>query len=289
MKLIKIALAMAVLMAPAASLGKQARTLDELVSMYDSTGCKACHAEIYAQWEASHHARPLMGVGGNIFLIPVLRSSPFAPRDPAKATKENFPCFKCHLPHALDAAQPVFAEIAKAVLANDKKTLGRLQITCLVCHNKTAILHRLELGQPEENVIYATRDIKAHPDKQYKTVKKSAVMGQPVACGQCHGTGPNLDMENPYQCATLYGSYLHAYVPGGGARTCQECHMEKGSHSFPPDMNDVKATSAFLKKHIRLEVEALGYEFLVKKGVHAPMVVLTTRVSTAAGHRTPDG
>lgn len=289
MKHIVTALILAFLIVPAGAYGKEAKTLDELVKMYDSTGCKGCHAEIYAQWEGSHHARPLMGVGGNIFLIPVVKASPFSPKSPEKATKDNFPCFKCHLPHAIEAAQPVFAEIAKAVLADDKKTIGRLQITCLVCHNKLSIIHRLEEGKPEEKVIYGKRDVKAHRDKAFPTIKRSAIMDKPVMCGQCHGTGPNFDKENPYQCATLYGSYLHAYVPVGGAQTCQDCHMAKGDHSFPPDMNAVEASSEFLRKNISLDVEALGYEFFVKKGEYAPLVVLNTKVSTAAGHRTPDG
>ena len=36
---------------------KKANSIDELAKMYDSSSCKKCHAEIYAQWEKSHHAR----------------------------------------------------------------------------------------------------------------------------------------------------------------------------------------------------------------------------------------
>jgi hypothetical protein len=34
---------------------KKAKTIDELAKMYDSSGCKGCHAEIYAQWRVDAH------------------------------------------------------------------------------------------------------------------------------------------------------------------------------------------------------------------------------------------
>ena len=42
----------------------QASTLDELITMFDSSSCKECHKEIYEQWEKSHHARSLGGFSG---------------------------------------------------------------------------------------------------------------------------------------------------------------------------------------------------------------------------------
>ena len=71
--------------------------------MYDSASCKECHAEIYAQWEKSHHARSLMGVLGGLFMTPLAMKgkTPFSPADPGQATLDTFPCFKCHLPGSL--------------------------------------------------------------------------------------------------------------------------------------------------------------------------------------------
>lgn len=290
MKLLRVFLVFVFLAVPLVALGAgQAKTIDEMVKMYDSSSCKACHSEIYSQWEKSHHARPLMGINDAIFLVPVVKGSAFAPKDPAKATKENFPCFKCHLPQALDAADSVSAEIAQAVLAGNKEVIGKLQITCLVCHNKKAIIHRLQDGAPEKGVIYGSRDIPSHPDPVYKSVKKSASMNESVACGQCHGLGPNFDAENPYQCATLFGSYLHSYIPAGGTQTCQDCHMKGGDHLIAPNWNDRAQSSALLKEAISLDVQTLGYQFLPKKDAPVPTVVVNTRVGTNSGHRIPDG
>ncbi|MBI5025853.1 MAG: cytochrome C [Nitrospirae bacterium] len=291
----RLFLMLAILSLPAFALAEQkAKTIDELAKMYDSSSCKTCHAEIYAQWEKSHHARPLMGIKEGIFLIPVVEKSAFTPKDPKKATMKNFPCFKCHLPQALTSAEDsVAAEIAQAVLAKDKAKISKLQITCIVCHNEMAIIHRLQEGKPEKGVLYGSKAVPAHGDKTYTKVKKSVIMNQAIFCAQCHGTGPNFDAENPYQCATLYGSYIHAYIPAGGTQTCQECHMKpvngKADHLIAPNWNDRPQSSELLKKAISLDVQTVGYQFLPKAGTHIPMVVVNTKVTTNAGHRIPDG
>ncbi|HET7318509.1 MAG TPA: multiheme c-type cytochrome, partial [Nitrospirota bacterium] len=42
---------------------KKAKTIDELAKMYDSTGCKTCHEDIYKEWEQSIHSRSIFGTG----------------------------------------------------------------------------------------------------------------------------------------------------------------------------------------------------------------------------------
>jgi len=287
MRVISVVLLLLVIAIPFSSFAEKAKTLDEMVKMYDSSSCKECHEEIYMQWEKSHHARPLMGVREGIFLKGVL-SSAFAPKDIKKATKKNFPCFKCHLPQALDAEDAVSAEIAQAVAAGDKAIVSKLQITCIVCHNTKAILHRLQEGQPEKGIVYGSQDIAEHGDSSYKQVKKSVIMKESIFCGQCHGLGPNFDAENPYQCATLYGSYIHSYIPSGGTQSCQECHMKEGDHLIAPNWNDA-GTADLLSDTILLDVQTLGYEWLRAKGDLRPKVVVNTTISHKAGHRIPDG
>ncbi len=274
----------------------KASSIDELVRMFDSTSCKACHAEIYAQWEQSHHARPLMGVGGGLFLTPLAMKgkTPFSPDSPEQATINSWPCFKCHLPQAQTSADDGFAvDLAKALIAQDKAKVNQLKITCLVCHNEKAIIHRLQDGKPVKGVVYGNKDMSDHGDPTHKVVKKSVIMDKAVFCGQCHGTGPNFDHENPYQCATLYGSYLHAYIPAGGTKTCQNCHMEKingkADHLFSPNWNDKADATKRLQDNISLDVQMYGYEWLKKGGDLRPMVAVTTRIDHTAGHRIPDG
>ncbi|AFM27979.1 Cytochrome c552 [Desulfomonile tiedjei DSM 6799] len=261
---------------------KQASSLAELVAMFDSSGCRECHEKIYEQWEKSHHARPLMGMENWIFMAPYLKRGPLAVKAGEKATKANFPCFKCHLPQVNYATDEVAAEIAEAILKDDKSTIRKLNIGCLVCHNAKAIVH----GRAEKDVIYGNKDI---PDHQGHVVKKSPLMKDSLMCGQCHGLGPNLEFETPVQCATLYGSYLHAYIPCGGTQTCQGCHMKNADHYMPPDFNRRDELSARLRESLPLEVQTLAYTFQPVEDKLFPMVIVKTKITSKAGHRIPDG
>jgi len=286
----------------------KAKTIDELAALFDSTRCKQCHGEIYAQWEKSHHARPLMGVADGLMLTPVVKASAFQVKDPKQATLKTFPCFKCHLPQAVAHAEDsVAVELTQALFtASDKDKpdkekaaakakVAKLQITCIVCHNEKAIAHKLVLGAPEKDVIYGSKE-GPHgdpPDKVFTKLKKSAILGQSVFCGQCHGTGPNYEFDYPIQCATLYGSYQHNYLPKGGFQSCQDCHMQKAAgkadHVFAPNWNDKESTSKMLAQYISLDVQTLGYQWLRKAGSLTPMIVVNTKIGNRAGHRVPDG
>jgi len=297
MKGFRIVLVLLMIIAlPLAASAQKAKTIDELAKMYDSSSCKSCHSEIYAAWEKSHHARPLMGVKGGLMLTPLALkkgepgSTAFSEESPKKMTIKNFPCFKCHLPQAVISAEDsVAVELAEALIAKDSAKVAKLQITCVVCHNTKAIIHKRELGEPEKGVLYGKKDVASHGDKTYSKVKTSAIMKDSVFCGQCHGLGPNLEFDQPFQCANLYGSYLHAYIPAGGSRTCQECHMAKGDHLIAPNFNDDKQTSELYAKAIDFDVQAYAYEWLRKAATYVPKVVVNVKMKSNAGHRIPDG
>jgi len=260
-----------------------ASTLDELIKMFDSSRCKECHEETYKQWEKSHHARSLMGIGDAMLLPPPLKriAKPGMPLE--EIVKSDFPCFKCHFPQAKYGTNTVAREIAVASLKNDKATVRKLNIGCLVCHNDKAVVH----GRPEKGVVYGSKD---NPDQEGHPLKKSPLLKNSLLCGQCHGLGPVLDHPDmPVQCATLYGSYLHAYIPAGGTKTCQECHMKNGDHYMPPDFNRRDDLSDRLRESLPMEVETLAYTFHPDGKKFFPMVVVKTKITSKAGHRIPDG
>jgi len=259
----------------------KAPTLNALITLFDSSSCKECHEQIYNQWESSHHARPLMGINDFNFMASYLRQGPISIKPGANATKKNLPCFKCHLPQIEYASDAAAVEIVEAILKDDKATVRKLNISCLVCHNQKAVVH----GRPEPNVLYGSKDIPDHPGQ---VVKKSPLLKDSLMCGQCHGLGPNLEFETPVQCATLYGSYLHAYIPSGGTETCQECHMQEG-HRMPPDFNRRDELSERLRASLPMDVHTLAYSFQPKEGNISPMVVVKTSITSKAGHRIPDG
>lgn len=293
MKSFKIMLVMLVVMAlPLAASAQKAKNVDELGKMYDVSSCKECHPEIYEQWSKSSHSRSLIGtgrtIGGmrgmiNVGLMGTFTKSGVKEVKDIKVEHMNW-CFKCHLPQINDATDEVAQQLAKAFVDGDRATLSKVNINCLICHNKKAIIHKWKDGEPEAGVIYGKKDVE-HPDKAYKKVKKGPVHAEAVMCGQCHGTGPNFEFPQPSQCATAYGSYLHSYIPAGGTETCQDCHMKKGEgHAFPafrdPKMARVAVDVAF---------DAMGYTFLYKAGDAIPLAKVSVKITNKTGHRLPDG
>jgi nitrate/TMAO reductase-like tetraheme cytochrome c subunit len=294
MRLFKLVLILFIISMPVAASAEKAKTIDELAKMLDSSSCKACHAQIYEEWDKSMHARSLFGtkrtLGGykgmiEAGLMKAWTKSGVKSADDLKV--EHFAqCFKCHLPVTHMMTDAVAKELGKAFIAADAATIQKLGISCIVCHNTKAIVHKWQDGEPEPTVLYGTKDVPNHPDAVYKAVKKSAIMTEAVACGQCHGTGPNLEFPQPSQCATAYGSYLHSYIPAGGSKVCQDCHMKdsKKGHQMPayrdPDMQ---------KMAVDVNVDITPYKFLLKAGDHYPMAVTTVRITNKAGHRIPDG
>lgn len=261
-----------------------ARTLAQLIERYDSTACRQCHGEIYDQWAGSHHARPLMGLNNFSFMSKYLRKGPLAVRAPGEATLANFACAKCHLPQLLEAGDQVAKELAEVIWRDDKATLAKLNIGCLVCHRDKAVAHH----EPRAGELHGPRGLEGH-EGAFGRVRRSGFMSSPAFCGQCHGLGPNFEFTPPVQCATLYGSYLHAYVANGGARTCNDCHMPGGDHGFPPNFAQPDQTAALYRAALPLTVEALAYTFHPGHEQYSPLVVVGVAIGNNAGHRLPDG
>jgi hypothetical protein len=279
----------------AAAQEKKATTVDELAKMYDVSSCKKCHAKEFGEWEKSIHARSLIGTGRTMATIKTAIQDGMMKEWAKSGIKEvkdikvehMLHCLKCHLPQLKDATDAVAQQIAKAVIDGDTATLEKVNINCIVCHNRKAIVHKLVDGEPEPNVIYGSKE-GSHGDKMFTTMKKSLIMKESIICGQCHGLGPNFELANPTQCATLYGSYLHNYVASAGVvpDTCQECHMHKykTGHLMPGYRDPAIAKSA-----VDVEVQTKGYQVLFKPGEHIPIAAVQVKLTSNAGHRIPDG
>jgi len=274
---------------------KKATTVDELAKMYDVSSCKQCHAKVFGEWEKSIHARSLIGTGRTMATIKTAIQDGMMKEWAKSGIKEvkdikvehMLHCLKCHLPQLKDATDAVAQQIAKAVIDGDTATLEKVNINCIICHNRKAIVHKLVDGEPEPNVIYGSKE-GSHGDKMFTALKKSPIMNESIICGQCHGLGPNFDLANPTQCATLYGSYLHNYVQStnGTPETCQECHMHKSKagHVMPGYRDPAIAKAA-----VDVDVDAKGYQALYKAGEHIPAAVVVVKMTSNAGHRIPDG
>jgi hypothetical protein len=301
MKWLSYGLAALLALAPPAALAaeKKADSIEELARMYDVSSCRECHAEVFAEWEKSYHAKSLVGSPRTMATIAstvtdgLLKEYTYSG---AKAVKDLtvehlMICAKCHLPQLKDATDKVAREIAQAAIdgaAGDedaREKLGQVGINCLICHNQKAIIHKWTDDPVEANVVYGSKD-GAHPHSRFTKMKKSETLPESIMCGQCHGTGPNFELAEPSQCATLYGSYLHAYVPAGGTESCQDCHIrrEGAGHYMPGYRDPLMAGSA-----VEVAVATRGYYFLAKAGDSIPIAAVTVQMAGRAGHRIPDG
>lgn len=299
MRSLKVMLMAAVVIVASTATGAwsadKAKTVDELAKMYDVSSCKKCHEAIFQEWEKSIHARSLIGTGRTMATIKTAITDGMMKEWTKSGIKEvkdikvdhMLHCLKCHLPQIKDATDAVAQQIAKAAIDGDEATLSKVSINCIICHNRKALIHKYVDGEPEPNVIYGNKE-GSHGDKLFTALKKSPIMQESILCGQCHGLGPNFDLPNPTQCATLYGSYLHNYVAStnGTPETCQDCHMKhfKTGHTMPGYRNPEVAKNA-----VSVDVDAKGYQALYKAGEHIPTAVVVVKLTSNAGHRIPDG
>ncbi|MBI4699140.1 MAG: cytochrome C, partial [Nitrospirae bacterium] len=278
MRLLKLVLVLTLISLPAMTFAaEKAKTIDELAEMYEVSSCKECHEQEYEEWSKSLHAFSLVGTPRTMATIKLAivdglmkEQKRSGVKSVGDIKKEHLmQCLKCHLPQIEDATDEVVREIAQAAIDGDAEKLKKVNINCLICHNKKALIHKFHDGEPENNVVYGNKDGE-HPDEKYSSHKKSPIMREAVMCGQCHGLGANFDQPNPSQCATLYGSYLHSYIPSGGSQTCQDCHMhefKKGHHMSSyrdPEVGE---------RAINVVVEAPSYQFLPKPGDLNPTIV----------------
>ncbi len=273
-----------------ASEAKKAASIDELAKMYDSTGCKACHEGIYNEWDQSLHARSIFGTGRTALTVATTvkvglmnwkYSGVKKPED--VKVKHVMVCFKCHLPQVAEATDDV-KDTKPEEKERIEKKLSSININCLVCHQRNAITHKWVDGFPQKNEVYGSKE-GSHADGAHPVMKRSPIMNESILCGQCHGLGPNFELENPSQCGTLYGSYLWAYRAEGGQESCQECHMRKSKlgHNMQ-SYNDLNMG----KTAVDFRVETLGYTWRDKAKM-IPQTLVKVEMTNRAGHAIPDG
>lgn len=283
----------------------KANSIAELVARYDSSSCIGCHQQAHDEWAKSLHARSIFGTGRTAatFKTTIVNGAIEWPASGVKSTKDVkvdhlMGCAKCHLPQLEDATDKVAQEIMTTInawqdaLRNDdedkaakaEKTLSSLNINCLICHNRNAITHKWTDGYPRKDTVYGSKD-GDHPDPKFTKMVKGQVMSESIMCGQCHGLGPNFELDNPTQCATAYGSYLFSYVPNGGNKTCQQCHMSESKLGHNMQSYRSKAMS---DKAVDMKVTTNAVYWRDNNTIK-PKVSVRVALTNNAGHGIPDG
>ena len=288
---------------PAVKLPK-AKTIAELAARYDSSSCQECHEEIYEQWENSLHAYSILGTPRTAptILTAVDKGLKLFPYSGVKEDKDIqvrhlMFCAKCHLPQLEEATDDVAREIVATIRAwmkeedEDKaeeleEKIASLNIGCTVCHNTRAIIHKWQDGYPQPDTIYGAQEGE-HEHPEFTKMAKAPDLSESIFCGQCHGQGPNFELDEPSQCATLYGSYLFAYIPEGGYESCQECHMRKSGLGH--DMQAYRSET-MRKMALHVDIDSTSYFWRKNKAEGViPMALVNVEFFNKCGHAIPDG
>ena len=283
----------------------KANSIAELVARYDSSSCVGCHQQAHDEWSKSLHARSIFGTGRTVatFKTAIINGAmdwaSSGVKSPKDVKVEHLQgCTKCHLPQLADATDKVAQEIVTTIWDWDaavkkedtdkaeklEKTLSSLNINCLICHNRNAITHKWSEGYPRKDAVYGSKP-GDHMDGKFTKMAKGQIMSESIMCGQCHGLGPNFDQENPTQCATAYGSYLFAYVPEGGNKTCQQCHMNESKLGH--NMQSYRS-KALAEKAVEMHVETNSVYWRDNTTIR-PKAAVRIELTNRAGHGIPDG
>jgi hypothetical protein len=287
------------------SVPPKANSIAELAARYDSSSCLECHKDAHDEWALSAHSRSIFGDGrtASTFKTTVVNGLMKWPASGVKSQKDVkvehlMGCAKCHLPQLADATDKVAQEILttidawrsaleeedEAAVEKAKGALTSLNINCLICHNRNAIVHKWTDGYPVANTVYGSK-AGEHPDPRFPLMAKGSIVSESIFCGQCHGLGPNLEFHNPTQCATAYGSYLFAYIPEGGNKTCQECHMRASNlgHNMQSYRSPIMA-----KQAVEMRVDTHGVVWRDNTTIR-PKATVRIELTNRAGHALPDG
>ncbi len=287
----------------------KAKTMAELAARYDSKSCRECHEKIYDEWEDSLHARSILGTPRTAPTILTavdkgLKLFPYSgvKKDSDIQVRHLMFCAKCHLPQLKYATDDVAREIIATIRAwmkasregDDDKVdqleakLASVNIGCTVCHNEKAIIHKWQYGYPQPDTVYGSKKGEGeHPHPSFTKMAQSPQLKESIFCGQCHGEGPNFELEEPSQCATLYGSYLFAYTPEGGHETCQDCHMKKSGLG-----HDMQAYRNETMRKMAVDVDVRSTSYFWRKNKEEgviPMALLNVDIYNKCGHAIADG
>ncbi len=285
----------------------KAKTIAELAERYDSERCADCHEDVHDEWSESLHSKSILGSPRTAPTI-ITAIEKGLKRFPYSGVKEDsditvehlMMCMKCHLPQLDEATDDVAREIVATIRGwqqayrdgdEDKaeeleETIASLNIGCMVCHNKVAIIHKYADGYPQPDTVYGAQEGE-HEDEEYQKMAEAPALGESIFCGQCHGQGPNFELDHPSQCATAYGSYLFAYAAHGGSESCQECHIHKSElgHNMQSYRNDAMIEMAL---DVRVEGRSLFWRKNKTEGV-LPIGIIDVEIYNKTGHGVPDG
>jgi Cytochrome c554 and c-prime len=231
-----------------------------------ATQCRSCHAQHFAQWSRSFHARSLTSEN---FLRTFSQYLDSLGRDARADPQAAMACFDCHAPLLKNADSGIVRRVTAFVLAKETKKLDGLEVGCVSCHLDGDHVFSGPIGNPQDNPFHLSKFSESYKEAPF--------------CAACHTSAPP-----GIPCSDVYTDWKKSRA-AKQSRTCQACHMPERSgiaaaggprrkihsHVFPGGRS-----AAMLQQTVALRLKAAFREDRLD-------VVATVRNLTP--HRVPDG
>jgi hypothetical protein len=228
--------------------------------------CASCHADHFAEWSRSFHARSLTSEN---FLRTFPQYLDSLGRDTRDDPQAALACFNCHAPLLKNADPRVVRQVTAFVLAKETKKLEGLEVGCVSCHLVGDRVFSGPIGNPQDNTFHLSKLSQSYREASF--------------CAGCHTTAPA-----GIPCSDVYTDWKKSRAAKQG-RTCQDCHMPERdgiaaaggphrkvhSHVFPGGRS-----AAMLEQAVALRLRAAFREDHLE-------IIATVRNLTP--HRVPDG
>ena len=194
--------------------------------------CKSCHEEIFRDWKSSRHA--------------VAQSNPLFQEGYWLEPQQR--CLYCHAPLMFQQASS-----GRRLLRRD---LAHEGVNCATCHIRSGTIFS------SSSAGYA-----------YHPYERDQRLRSPEFCAGCHqfGFGNQLDGGVHISSLAVQNTYeeWRSYQASGGNKTCQQCHMPNGRHTFRGghDLETLRgafklsATAIDGMVRFRLDLQNVGHEF----------------------------
>ncbi len=170
-----------------------------------AAACGQCHAEIYAEWQASTHAH-------------AWTDRQFQ-QEMAKDPEVAWICQNCHIPAAGQQAERIRFDPERGVRDVERSENERFDaawqdegISCMTCHWRP------------EGIAAPHADAKAPHPTVY-----APELSEPALCTSCHQA--DVRLEDALVCHFTTGE---EYEAGGRPETCQGCHMPVVERAVAP-------------------------------------------------------
>jgi hypothetical protein len=228
--------------------------------------CASCHADHFAEWSRSFHARSLTSEN---FLRTFPQYLDSLGRDTRDDPQAALACFNCHAPLLKNADPRVVRQVTAFVLAKETKKLEGLEVGCVSCHLDGDRVFSGPIVNPQHNPFHRS--------------KFSAAYKKASFCAACHTSTP---ADIP--CSDVYSDWKKSRAAKQG-RTCHACHMSARdgvaavggprrkvhNHGFMGGRS-----AAMLEQAVALRLKA---------GFRMDRLEVLATVHNLAAHRIPDG